>query len=158
MHEALEALERARSLNPNNADVIQLGAYVRLQPAIAEPRRALEDARLALRLSPADPFAWARRTLAGEALLQLGEYEAALAELEPARTAPNADWKPCIVAMVAALAAGRNSLAEDMLAEARGRRSDLTLAIVRRAQPWLFTLPALVPHAARLVELGLPQE
>lgn len=158
MHEALEALERARSLNPNNADVIHMGAYVRLQPAIAEPKRALEDARLALRLSPTDPFAWARRTVAGEALLQLGEHEAALAELEPARTAPNADWKPCIVAVVAALALGRRSLAEEMLAEARGRRSDLSLAIVRRAQPWLFTLPALVPHAARLAELGLPQE
>ena len=157
LREAIDILERGRALNPNNATVFGLLGYARLQPAIADPSGALAAAREALRLSPTDPFAWSRHLMIGEALLQLGDYEAALQALDVARNDPNADWKPAHAAAIAALAAGRPELTPGLLAEARAHAPELTLALLRRYQPWLFTVPNLAVLTEQLVELGLPR-
>ena len=157
LREAIDLLERGRALNPNNAAVLGLLAYARLQPAIADPSGALANAREALRLSPTDPFAWSRHLIIGEALLQLGDYAAALTALDTARRDPNADWKPALVAAVAALAAERRETAAGLMAEAMARCPELTLALLGRYHPWLFTVPRLATMAERLVELGLPR-
>ncbi len=157
LREAIDILERGRALNPNNAAVFGILAFARLQPTFQEPTRALADAREALRLSPTDPFAWSRHLIVGEALLQLGDYDASLEALNVARSDQNADWKPALVAAVAELANDRRELAAGLVAEAMAHSPALTLALVRRYQPWLFTIPPLAEAIERLVELGLPR-
>jgi hypothetical protein len=93
----------------------------------------------------------------GEAQLQLGDYAAALTALDTARSDPNADWKPALVAAVAGLAVGRRELAAGLVAEAMAHSPAPTLALVKRYQPWLFTVPPLAVLTERLVELGLPR-
>ena len=155
--EALDVLERAHALNPNNAVILSRLAFLRLQPAFQDPSRGLAEARESLRLSPTDPFAWSRHTLAGEAFLQLGDYAAAAEALDTARRDPNADWKPALAASVAAIATGRTEQAADLLAEALALLPTLTMGLLRRYQPWLFTIPPLALAVEQLVELGLPR-
>ncbi len=156
-HEARDALERARALNLNNATTHRLLALARLHPPDQDPSAALAEACEALRLSPADPFAWGCHLQIGEALMQQGDHEAALEALDTARRDPNADWKPAVQAAVAAIAVGRPERATVLVAEALAKRPDLTLAQLRRRMPMGLATPALAELAERLVEVGLPR-
>ncbi len=155
--EGIRLLERAHALNPNNATtLLHLAAAHLDHPTVREPSRAIAAAREALRLSPADPFVWAVQTIIGAAHAQMGEYAAALDVLDAARSHPSSDFKPALLAAVAANAAGERERARALVAEARARRPEISLALARKAAPTLAIAP-LASLVEPLVELGLPR-
>ncbi len=155
--EAIEMLERAKALNPNNATTRLHLAVTRFNPQVRDAARALAEGREALRLNPTDPFAWTFHLVIGLALLVLGDQDAALDSLDTARGYPNVDWKPALVAALAAVTGGERDRARDLVAEARGLRPELTLTLARRGMREAFAYPPLADVAERLVELGLPR-
>ncbi len=155
--EAIEALERARALNPSSFTTLFLLAGRLLdQPKGNDPDRTLAAAREALRLSPTDPFAWALNTIIGMALVQRGDVGEALEVLEKARNYPGSGWKPVLGLAAAATAAGELDRARVLVDEARPLDPDLTVERVRSGMP-TFTFPPLEALLERLVELGLPK-
>ncbi len=156
--EAATALEQAGRLNPNNVSVRLHAAVNALHPSVARPAEALEDVQRALRLSPGDPFVWTFHFVAGIARLQLGETAEARRALDAARGFQGVDWKPFLVAALAAAADGDDAAAAAMLAEARGRYEGLNAAAMRRDLPIAFAIPSLTAAVEALMALGLPRE
>jgi len=156
--EAIEMLERAKALNPNNPITLLHLAVTRLNPPVRDAAQALSEAREALRLSPTDPFAWTFHLVIGSALLLLGDHEAALGSLDTARGYSNVDWKPALAAALAAVVGGQPERARGLVAEARALRPGLTLALARHGMREAFAYPPLAEIAEQLVALGLPSE
>lgn len=154
--EAIEALERACALNPNNATSFYLLSARRLDhPTKRDPERTLADIRTALRLSPNDPFVWVFRCIVGLASLQLGDHETALEAFDTARKHRSGNWKPSVNAAVAAIAAGNTERARAMVAEALELEPGLAMDLVRSSIPALAN-PPLADVTRRLPEFGLP--
>ena len=155
--EAIEMLERAKALNRNNPITLLHLAVTRLNPPARDAAQALSEAREALRLSPTDPFAWTFHLVIGLALLLLGDHEAARVSLDTARGYPSVDWKPALVAALAAVVGGRPESARELFAEALALRPELTLALARRGMREAFAYPPLAEVGEQLVDLGLPR-
>jgi len=155
--DAIEMLERAKALNPNNPVTLLHLAVTRFNPPVRDAAQALVEAREALRLDPTDPFAWTFHLVIGLALLLLGDHEEALDALDTARGYPNVDWKPALVAALAAIVGGAPERARDLVAEALALRPELTLALARHGMREAFAYPPLADFGEQLVELGLPR-
>ncbi len=155
--EAIEMLERAKALNPNNPVTLLHLAVTRLNPPVRDAAQALDEAREALRLSPTDPFAWTFHLVIGLALLLTGDHDAALESLDTARGYPNVDWKPALTAALAAVVGSQPERARELVAEARALRPEMTLALARHGMREAFAYPPLREVAEQLVDLGLPR-
>jgi adenylate cyclase len=155
--EAIEMLERAKALNPNNPITLLHLAVTRFNPSVRDAARALDEGREALRLSPTDPFAWTFHLVTGLALLLMSDLDAALESLDTARGYPNVDWKPALVAALAAVVGGQPERARERVTEALALRPELTLALARHGMREAFAQPPFAAVAEQLVDLGLPR-
>lgn len=126
-------LERAIALDPNSAWAWSRLAWVDVYTDNGE--RALERFEKALRLSPLDPINFNNHVGMGSALICLGRYEEAVAEIQRAlRERPSANW--IRRGLMAALSgAGRISEAREVLRELVARQPDFTIAKYLEAIP-----------------------
>ena len=77
LEEGLRAIERAISLNPNNALALAHAGWVHV--FLGEPRRGIECLARSLRLSPRDPMMYRTQSAMSYASLLLGDLENAVA-------------------------------------------------------------------------------
>jgi adenylate cyclase len=76
LHEGLRAIERAITLNPNNALALAHAGWVR--DYIGHAREAVEALQRSIRLSPRDPMLYRTQAALSCAHLLLGEFEDAI--------------------------------------------------------------------------------
>lgn len=103
-------VERSLVLNPNLAWVLHDSAFIRA--FLGEPAAALEQAGLAMRLSPHDPHLFGMQAATALALLLIGRYDEASSWAATAvRQQPHFVVASCIAAAGAALAGRRHDAA-----------------------------------------------
>ncbi len=156
--EAITTFERGVAINQNNASIRAHLAITLLAPEVQRPAEAIEHIDAALRLNPADPFAWAQRMIRVMAHIQAGDSVDMAAELDIARATPGVDWKPFILGALWEASERREESAAKALNEALARKPDLSLNIALRALGQIFLLPRFAEPVERLVALGLPRE
>ncbi len=156
--EAIRSFERGVALNPHNASLRSHLAISLIAPGCERADEAVRHAEAAMRLNPADPFAWTFRFIRDLALTQRGDdfdYEESLAEIADI---PNIDWKPIILGAVHALKRGDEDRAEELLARARSMSPGLTLSRAQRYVGQVLRLERFALQTERLVEMGLPRD
>src|SRR5688572_13328623 len=117
--EALDAAERALTIAPNVAIVLNHAGWV--QTFAGDPREAIETFRRAMRLSPLDPQTSHLLQGSAIALLRAGDYEAAhAAALRSSRERPNAQRALLLSLMALGRLEEGKALAQRMRATSSG--------------------------------------
>jgi adenylate cyclase len=129
----IATLRRAVELNPNDADVVLHAGIGNIH--VGSPEDALTYFNRALRLSPADPYAFVTLTGIAHVHMVLGEYENALAVAERSLAA-NPNYDPTYWMLIAANAQlGRMDEARSWLSKFTALVPGITIARIKAGQP-----------------------
>jgi TolB-like protein/Tfp pilus assembly protein PilF len=149
----LATLQRALKSNPNSVEVMTFAGIGYLH--CGDPADALTSFRGALRLSPADPYAFIMHTGIAHVHMIRGEYAEARAAAEQSMTV-STGFDPTYWMLIAANAQlGRMDEAQPYLEKYRALVPGITLARIRAAQPPDPTRMGAILEGLRLA--GLPE-
>jgi TolB-like protein len=131
--EALSALDRALSANPNYAQ----GRYARGFVGVhaGEPERALNDLDMARRLSPFDPLLFAMKSSRAISLAVQGDPQTASKWAVEATQEPNAHFHIHAIAGACLHMAGQAEAASGAIAKARDIHPNYSVATFERSFP-----------------------
>jgi tetratricopeptide (TPR) repeat protein len=147
---ALEAIERALSLNPSSATAHFFGGF--LYAWSGDPIRGIDLAKRALRLSPFDPLTYEAHLAFGVATLHQGRYEESAGWWERSSRV-NPKFGAFVAAQAHALAlAGRIDEAKTTFAKALDLEPSLSIRTIR-ALGYAPEIEALWLRAARLLNV-----
>ncbi len=151
METSLTWLDRAIVLCPSYAQGIYARAWA--QTIAGRSEEGQRNADMALTLSPLDPFVYAMLGTRSLAHAAMGEFEQAAHFGERAARSPGAHVLIALIACVGHVLAGNRTAAEHWAANARQRRSDISV------EEFLLAFPLCNPQtrqrvATALAELG----
>lgn len=157
---AMEAVEQAILLNPNNPTHRHYRGWLKLAQPDAGLDGIIADVNDAIRLSPTDHRFWQFHFLRGMARVMLEDearYDAALADFQKSMEGPLCDWMPYLFAAMIHEMRGAAELAERHVRVALAWHPELTVPKLIDVQHAVLR-PRYAELLATLTKHGLPAE